>query len=131
MWRCRRATRASATETERLDGMEIEKESRAEDRSLAFPANQPPVPLRHPNPPSTARPRLLPSPSVSSLIRVSLLTLSVLPQLAKRKRKKMHPLAAHHLGLDHHLLIVSLGDGVSPISFLNKKDGSLFILQSL
>lgn len=39
--------------------------------------------------------------------------------------------AAHHLGLDHHLLIVSLGDGVSPISFLNKKDGSLFILQSL
>lgn len=40
-------------------------------------------------------------------------------------------LAAHHLGLDHRLLIVSLGDGVSPISFLNKKDGSLFILQSL
>lgn len=43
MWRRMRPTRAGATEMQRLDGMEIEKESRAEDPSLAFPTNKPSV----------------------------------------------------------------------------------------
>lgn len=49
----------------------------------------------------------------------------------KRKRKNLHLLAAHHLGLDNLLLIVLLGDGVAPISFFNKRDSSLFILHLL
>lgn len=89
-----------------LDGMEIE-----EDKSVAFPANQPSVcPPLPPSPPCAARPH--------QLLPLRLLTdLCLAPVNRKEKKKSLHLLADHHLGLHRLLLIGSLLDGVSPISF--------------